>query len=84
MKIRKILFAHLKKNTAAHQASSDLHMNSFPACQIFTRHFGDNYTSVEDCGHFLKEVYEINNGTAKNAQTVIAEQSRMIYGFFNE
>lgn len=28
---------------------------------------GDNYTSVQDCGRFLKEVYEINNGTAQNA-----------------
>ncbi|MDO4308174.1 MAG: serine hydrolase [Eubacteriales bacterium] len=28
---------------------------------------GDNYTSVRDCGRFLKEVYEINAGTAANA-----------------
>lgn len=28
---------------------------------------GDNYTSVQDCGRFLKEVYEINAGTASNA-----------------
>lgn len=25
---------------------------------------GDNYTSVKDCGRFLKEIYKINNGTA--------------------
>ena len=24
---------------------------------------GDNYTSVTDCGHFLKEIYQINAGT---------------------
>lgn len=28
---------------------------------------GDNYTSVNDCGHFLKEIYQINAGTAQNA-----------------
>lgn len=28
---------------------------------------GDNYTSVQDCGRFMKEVYEINKGTASNA-----------------
>ena len=27
---------------------------------------GDNYTSVNDCGHFLKEIYQINAGTAEN------------------
>lgn len=27
---------------------------------------GDNYTSVNDCGHFLKEIYQINKGTAQN------------------
>lgn len=27
---------------------------------------GDNYTSVQDCGRFLKEIYEINKGTASN------------------
>lgn len=27
---------------------------------------GDNYTSVTDCGKFLKEVYQINAGTAEN------------------
>ena len=26
---------------------------------------GDNYTSVNDCGHFLKEIYQINAGTAE-------------------
>lgn len=28
---------------------------------------GDNYTSVSDCGKFLKEIYQINNGTAVSA-----------------
>ena len=27
---------------------------------------GDNYTSVNDCGKFLKEIYQICNGTASN------------------
>lgn len=27
---------------------------------------GDNYTSVRDCGAFLKEIYQINNNTAQN------------------
>ena len=26
--------------------------------------YGDNYTSVSDCGHFLKEIYQGNAGTA--------------------
>ena len=26
--------------------------------------YGDNYTSVSDCGHFLKEIYQSNAGTA--------------------
>ncbi|MDC7291045.1 class A beta-lactamase-related serine hydrolase [Blautia schinkii] len=34
---------------------------------------GDNYTSVKDCGKFLKEVYQINNGTAENASLSNAE-----------
>ena len=25
--------------------------------------YGDNYTSVSDCGHFLKEIYQSNAGT---------------------
>ncbi|MCD7867176.1 MAG: serine hydrolase [Clostridiales bacterium] len=28
---------------------------------------GDNYTSAEDCGNFLREVYQINAGTAQGA-----------------
>lgn len=28
--------------------------------------FGDNYTSVRDCGRFLKEIYQIVHGTAVN------------------
>ena len=27
---------------------------------------GDNYTSVSDCGHFLKEIYQSNAGTAES------------------
>lgn len=34
---------------------------------------GDNYTSVKDCGKFLKEVYQINNGTAENPSLSSAE-----------
>lgn len=34
---------------------------------------GDNYTSVSDCGKFLKEIYQICNGTAKNATLTHAE-----------
>lgn len=34
---------------------------------------GDNYTSVKDCGKFLKEVYQMNNGTAENASLSNAE-----------
>ena len=26
--------------------------------------YGDNYTSVSDCGHFLKEIYQSNAGTS--------------------
>ena len=28
--------------------------------------YGDNYTSVSDCGHFLKEIYQSNAGTAES------------------
>ena len=28
-----------------------------------TMTYGDNYTSVSDCGHFLKEIYQSNAGT---------------------
>lgn len=28
---------------------------------------GDNYTSVTDCGRFLKEIYQINNGSAASS-----------------
>lgn len=28
--------------------------------------YGDNYTSVSDCGHFLKEVYQSNAGTVES------------------
>lgn len=38
---------------------------------------GDNYTSVQDCGRFLKEVYEINAGTAVNA--TLAHADSMYY-----
>ena len=34
---------------------------------------GDNYTSVKDCGAFLKEVYQICNGTATDASLQNAE-----------
>ncbi len=34
---------------------------------------GDNYTSVTDCGKFLREVYEINEGTAVNPTLSHAE-----------
>ncbi|MBQ9063969.1 MAG: serine hydrolase [Blautia sp.] len=30
---------------------------------LASNEFDDNYTSVEDCGHFLREVYEVSNGT---------------------
>lgn len=29
--------------------------------------YGDNYTSVSDCGHFLKEIYQSNAGTAESS-----------------
>lgn len=29
--------------------------------------YGDNYTSATDCGRFLREIYQINAGTAVNA-----------------
>ena len=29
--------------------------------------YGDNYTSVSDCGHFLKEIYQSNAGTAQSS-----------------
>lgn len=29
--------------------------------------FGDNYTSVNDCGHFLKEIYQSNAGIASSS-----------------
>lgn len=28
--------------------------------------YGDNYTSVSDCGHFLKEIYQSNAGTVES------------------
>lgn len=28
--------------------------------------YGDNYTSVSDCGHFLKEIYQSNAGTTES------------------
>lgn len=34
---------------------------------------GDNFTSVRDCGNFLKEIYKINKGTAQNPTLVNAE-----------
>lgn len=34
---------------------------------------GDNLTSVKDCGAFLKEIYQICNGTAQNASLSHAE-----------
>lgn len=34
---------------------------------------GDNYTSVRDCGAFLKEIYQINNNTAQNPTLSNAE-----------
>lgn len=34
---------------------------------------GDNITSVKDCGSFLKEIYQICNGTAQNATLSHAE-----------
>ncbi|MDO4273643.1 MAG: serine hydrolase [Eubacteriales bacterium] len=34
---------------------------------------GDNYTSVRDCGAFLREIYEISNGTAENPTLSKAE-----------
>lgn len=34
---------------------------------------GDNFTSVTDCGNFLKEIYKINKGTAQNPTLVNAE-----------
>lgn len=34
---------------------------------------GDNYTSVKDCGAFLREIYQINQGTAKNPTLSKAE-----------
>lgn len=34
---------------------------------------GDNYTSVRDCGAFLKEIYQINNNTAQNPTLTNAE-----------
>lgn len=34
---------------------------------------GDNITSVKDCGKFLKEIYQICNGTAQNATLSHAE-----------
>lgn len=34
---------------------------------------GDNYTSVGDCGRFLKEIYQICNGTAKTPSLSHAE-----------
>ncbi|MCD7868435.1 MAG: class A beta-lactamase-related serine hydrolase [Clostridiales bacterium] len=45
---------------------------------------GDNYTTVEDCGSFLREVYQINAGTAQNASlshadamyTLLKQQTR--------
>ena len=33
---------------------------------LASNEFGDNYTSVRDCGRFLKEIYQICNGTATN------------------
>lgn len=29
--------------------------------------YGDNYTSVSDCGRFLKEIYELNTGAVSNS-----------------
>lgn len=34
---------------------------------------GDNYTSVQDCGRFLKEIYEINAGTSTTATLTHAD-----------
>lgn len=34
---------------------------------------GDNYTSVSDCGHFLKEIYQINAGTAESSTLAHAD-----------
>ena len=30
---------------------------------LHSNEFDDNYTSVEDCGHLLREIYEVTNGT---------------------
>ncbi|MCD8155011.1 MAG: serine hydrolase [Clostridiales bacterium] len=35
---------------------------------------GDNYTSVRDCGNFLKEIYQINAGTAVGATLFHADK----------
>lgn len=34
---------------------------------LHSNEYGDNYTSVNDCGRFLREIYQINAGTAQNA-----------------
>lgn len=34
---------------------------------------GDNYTSVNDCGHFLKEIYQLCNGMPTDSTLVHAE-----------
>lgn len=35
--------------------------------------YGDNYTTVSDCGKFLREIYEINSGTAQNTSLAHAD-----------
>ena len=38
--------------------------------------YGDNYTSVSDCGHFLKEIYQ---GNADTADTTLSHTDAMYF-----
>lgn len=40
--------------------------------------YDDNYTSVSDCGHFLKEVYDGNQQSDAHAQAEFAETEQRI------
>lgn len=40
---------------------------------LASKEYGDNYTSVADCGKFLKEIYEICNGTSQSSGLSHAE-----------
>ena len=44
---------------------------------LHSNEYGDNYTSVNDCGRFLREIYQINAGTA---QEITLSHADAMYG----